>query len=262
VVSEKAVECALGRRSIEEGRIVSIGKTYAAQIRDETGKFGAWFPNAEVAVGDYGTVEGPVFEKLARLDDVQGTAAPAKATYDFNINADRAINADAKAVADAGATSGSALLEVKFHKEVAVSFSAPDGVITRVGDLLALGRRLIDLGEEWKQREHYVVIEVVTVPRATILISQNAGAEMKFEVGAKTPINPQVMANLDVASSLRVSKGVSTKIIGEGPLTPLFRLAHLKSRLFAYPEIKVYRGPGEVAPEQLEITQNHYLEIY
>jgi hypothetical protein len=240
---------------------MAVDEMYAEQIRSQTGKFAAWLPNAEVAIGDYGTVKGPLFEKLARLDDVQGTPAPGKATYDFDIHADRQINVDANATADAGVTSGNALLEVKFHREAAVSFSAPDGVITRVGDLLALGRRLIDLTEQWK-RKYYVVIEVVTVPKATILVSQNAGAEMKFEVGAKTPISPQVMANLDVGTSLRMSKGVSTKIVGEGPLTPLFRLAYLKSRLFDEPEIKVYRGPGESTPERLEITKDHFLEIY
>lgn len=243
---------------------MSIDKTYAAQIRDQTGMFAAWFPNAEIAIGDYGTVNGPLFEKLARLASVPATPAPAKATYDFNINADRAINVDAKAMADAGVTSGNALLEVKFHKQAAVSFSAPDGVINRVADLLKLGRRLIDLEQsaQWKRKDYFIVFEVVTVPIATILVSQNAGAEIKFEVGAKTPINPQVMANLDTTSSLKMSKGVSTKIIGEGPLTPLFRLAFLKSRFLDDPEIKVYRGPSEAGPEQVEISNEHYLEIY
>src|SRR5437667_9267783 len=131
--------------------MMSIDKTYAAQIRDETGKFAAWFPNAAIAIGDYGTVKGPLFEKLARLDDVRGTPALGKATFDFSINADRAINADATVAADAGVTSGNALLEVKFNKQAAVSFSAPDAVITQVCDLLALGRRLIDLEERWKR---------------------------------------------------------------------------------------------------------------
>jgi hypothetical protein len=242
---------------------MSIEKTYAAQIRNETGKFATWFPAAEVAIGDYGTVSGPLFEKLNRLSGLQASAAPAKATYDFNINADRAINLDAKAAADAGVTSGNALLEVKFHKEVAVSFSGPDGVITRVDDLLALGRQLLSLqqSDDWKS-SYYIVIEVVTFPKATILVSQSAGAEIKFEVEAKTPINPQLMANLDTQGSLKISKGVSTKIIGEGPLTPLFRLAYLKSRLFGDDEIKVYRGPGEAAPEQVDVTDEHYLELY
>jgi len=241
-----------------------IDQVFAAQIREQTGLFAAWLPNSEIAIGDYGTVNGARFEKLARLSGVQATPAPGKATYDFNVNADRAINVDAKALADAGVSSGKALLEVKFQKEAAMSFSAPDGEITRVGDLLNLGRRLIDLDRsaQWKRKDYFIVMEVVTVSKATILVSQNAGAEIKFEVGAETPINPQVMANLDAASSLKVSKGVGTKIIGEGPLTPLFRLAHLKSRLFDDPEIKVYRAGAAALPERLEISADHYLEIY
>jgi hypothetical protein len=241
-----------------------IDETYAEQIRDKTGMFAAWFPNAEIAIGDYGTVNGPLFEKLAHMDDVAAKPAPAKATYDFSIHADRAINADAKATADVGVESGNALLEVKFHTEAAVSFSAPDAVITRVGDLLALGQRLVamDQSGQW-QRKYFIVFEVITVPKATILVSQNSGAEMKWEVGANTPINPQVMANLDASSSLKVSKGVTTKIIGEGPLTPLFRLAYLKSHLFDDPEIKVRRrGRARDDLEQIEISKEHYLELY
>src|SRR5947199_9932232 len=62
----------------EEGCFMSIEKTYAAQIRNETGKFATWFPAAEVAIGDYGTVSGPLFEKLNRLSGLQASAAPAK----------------------------------------------------------------------------------------------------------------------------------------------------------------------------------------
>jgi hypothetical protein len=232
-------------------------------MRDKTGMFAAWFPNAAIAIGDYGTVKGPLFAKLAHLEDVDAKSAPAKAAYDISINADLAINTDAKAAADAGVSSGKALLEVKFHTAAAVSFSAPDAVITSVWDLLALGQRLVALDEagQW-QRKYFIVIEVVTVSKATILVSQDAGAEMKFEVEAKTPINPQVMANLDASGSLKMSKGVSTKIIGDGPLTPLFRLARLRSRLFDDPEISVYRGRGQVAPEVLKISGEHYLELY
>jgi hypothetical protein len=242
---------------------MSIDVTYATQIRNETGKFAAWFPNAHIRIGDYGTVSGPLFQRLSHLDDVASSYGPAKAAFDFNINADRSINVDAKAAADAGVTKGNVLLEVSFHSEAAVSFSAPDATISTVDDLVALGQRLVGLGgDKWKRRDYYIVCEVVTAPRATILIAQKAGAEMKFEVTANTPINPTVMANLDSNSSLRVHKGVNTKIVGEGPLTPLFRLAHLKSHLFKEPEIRIYRGAGEAAPEKIYIDEIHYLEIY
>jgi len=243
-----------------------LADTYIAHVHEHTRLLATWLPNAQRTIGDYGTLVetggGPDFEKLARLDGIQASPSPATTTYDFTVDADRLINASASAAADAGVTSGKALLEVKFHNADALSFSAPDGVITRVDDLIALGERLITLQAQnlWDWR-YCIVIEVVTVPKVTILIAQKAGAEIKFEVDGNTPINPHLLANLDATSSLKVSKGVSGKIIGEGPLTPLYRVAYLKSRFFKGPEIKVYRGHQATPPEQFPLSGDHYLEL-
>ena len=241
-----------------------IDQLYASNIRAQVGLFAAWLPNAEIKIGHYGPLNGALFQPMNQLMGLYAQPGPAKATYDFTIAADRAINTQTKALADAGVTQGNVLLEVQFHKEAAVSFSAPDGIITRVADIRALGEKLAAMlkAGDWN-RKHAIVVEVVTTPKGTIIASETAGAEVKFEVAAKTPISPQVMADLDEASSLRVYKGVGAKVIGEGPLTPLFRLAFLQKRLFRDPTIS-FRGPeGEEAHhERVEIGAEEVLEIY
>ena len=241
-----------------------IDQLYASNIRMQVGLFAAWLPNAEIKIGHYGPLNGALFQPMNQLMGLYAQPGPAKATYDFTIAADRAINTQTKALADAGVTQGNVLLEVQFHKEAAVSFSAPDGIITRVADIRALGEKLAAMlkAGDWN-RKHAIVVEVVTTPKGTIIVSETAGAEVKFEVAAKTPISPQVMADLDEASSLRVYKGVGAKVIGEGPLTPLFRLAFLQKRLFRDPTIS-FRGPeGEEAHhERVEIGAEEVLEIY
>jgi hypothetical protein len=243
---------------------MAIDQEYASQIRKEIGIFAAWLPNALIEIGQYGQLQGALFQPQRQLKGLYAKPNPAKATYDFTIHADRAINTDAKALVQAGVTSGNALLEVSFQKEAAVTFSAPDCEIKRVDDLRALGEKLIAMKEAGSfQKDDCIVVEVVTAPKATIIASLKSGAEVKFEVGAKTPISAQVMANLDEASSLKISKGVGAKVIGEGPLTPLFRLAFLKSHLLSSPTI-AFRGPkGElVEGEKVQVTDSEYLEIY
>jgi hypothetical protein len=241
-----------------------IDQLYASNIRAQVGLFAAWLPNADIRIGHYGSLNGALFQPLRQLKGLYAEPAPSKATYDFNIAADRTINTKTAALADAGVTSGNVLLEVHFEKEAAVSFSAPDAVITRVTDIRGLGEKLVGMMKlgDW-DRKHAIVVEVITAPKATILASETAGAAVKFEVGAHTPISPQVMADLDESSSLRFHKGVAAKVIGEGPITPLFRLAFLQRRLFRDPTIS-FRGPAgeEVQPERVEIDNDETLEIY
>jgi len=241
---------------------MSIEQQYASQVREQIGLFATWLPNERIDIGQYGPVNGALFRPEKRLTGVHASPAPATATYDFTINADRAINTEAKALADAGVTSGNVLLEVHFQKEAAVTFSAPDAVVTRVDDLRALGEKLLALKSagEWR-RGDAIVVEVVTVPRATIIASQKSGAEVKFEVAAHTPVSAGVMATLNESNSLRISKGVGAKVIGEGPLTPLFRLAFLKSHLFKDPTLD-YRLGAQPAPPRVELTAEDYLEVY
>jgi hypothetical protein len=245
--------------------LMSIDQLYAKAIRDQTGLFATWLPNAEIKIGHYGTIKGALFQPLNQLNELDATPSPATANYDFTIHADRSINTEAKALAEAGVSSGNVLLEVSFHKESAVTFSAPDGVITRVDNIQALGERLVSMLNvgDW-HRENSIVVEIVTAPQATIIASLESGAQVKFEVAAKTPVSGNVMAKLDESTSLRVSKGVGVKIVGTGPVTPLFRLAFLKSRLLRDPKI-VFRDSEGVAvkPTQVvKISEEHSLEIY
>jgi hypothetical protein len=242
-----------------------IGQLYVSQMHDRVGFFATWPLNQEIKIGHYGPMKGKLFQPFAQLRGLVAQEAPGKATHDYTISADRLLNAQAKALADAGVTQGNALLEVHFHSEAAVTFSAPESVVTRVSDIKALGERLVEMlhGESWN-RKHGIVVEVTTAPMATIIASEKAGAEVKFEVAANTPVSPQVMANLDEETQLRTYRGVGAKSIGKGPVTPLFRLAFLKRRFLRDPEI-VVRGPAgeEVKPsEVVEVGEDETMEVY
>jgi hypothetical protein len=62
-------------------------------------------------------------------------------------------------------------------------------------------------------------------------------------------------------ASMLLSRGVGVKIVGEGPLTPLFRLAFLRTHLFRPPGIQ-FRGAPEAPQERVEVSDEHYLEVY
>ncbi len=243
---------------------MAIDELYASEIRKKTGLFATWVPNTPLQIGHYGSMRGALFQPMAQLAGLKTVAGTGTASYDFTINATRKINTNASALADAGLSKGKALLEISFEKEAGVSFSAPDTRVTRVDDILALGQQLVGMLNQgnWNV-DHGIVVEVITAVRATIITSIKSGAEVRFAVEANTPVNGNIMANLSAATSLLVEKGVGAKIIGEGPLNPLFRLAYLKTHLFSDPDIR-YRGPAgdEVPQEEVKLSDKYSLVTY
>jgi hypothetical protein len=225
---------------------------YGSSIRRETSLFANWPPNAPREIGDYGRVNGALFEFFGRLDPEETEAlgkreGPSPAGYDVMIKSSRSLNSHLSAKAKASVGDGKALLEFKFSSEEGIVFAAPSIKITEITSMAALGRILNERRREgnWIM-DHAVVVQVSAAESATILLSNQADAGMEFEIAADAPVNAQLVAKLDAGVSLVSSHGVGIKIIGEGPLTPLFKLASLKRRILGDPRI-VYRealAPG------------------
>jgi len=223
---------------------------YGSSIRRETSLFANWPPNAPREIGDFGRLNGALFEFFGRLDHEEIEAlgkreGPSPADYDVMIKSSRSLKSQLSA--EANVADGKALLEFKFSSEEGIVFAAPSIKITEITDMAALGRVLNKRRREgsWIM-DHAVVVQVSAAENATILLSNQAGAGMEFEVAADAPVNAQLVAKLDAGVSLVSSHGVGIKIIGEGPLTPLFKLASLKRRILGDPKI-VYRealAPG------------------
>jgi hypothetical protein len=227
---------------------------YGSSIRRETSFFANWPPNGPREIGDYGRVNGALFEFFGHLDPAEIEAlgkreGPSPAGYDIMINSTRSLNTHLSAGADANLGQGKALLEIKFSSEEGVVFAAPSIKITEITSMAALGRILNERRRDgnWNM-DHAVVVQVSAAESATILLSDRADAGIEFEVAADAPVNALLVAKLDAGMSLIDSHGVGIKIIGEGPLTPLFKLARLKRRILGDPAI-VYREAPEPHPD-------------
>ena len=151
------------------------------------------------------------------------------------------LNSHLSAEAKAKVGKGKALLEIKFSSEEGIVFVAPSIKITEITSMAALGRILNErrLEGNWSM-DLAVIVQVSAAESATILLSNQASAGMDFEVAADARVSAQLVAKLDAGASLVNSRGVGMKIVGEGPLTPLFKLAYLKRRILGDPKI-VYR---------------------
>lgn len=239
---------------------------YGDSIKDETSLFANWPPNSPREIGDYGRVNGSLFEFFGRLTSKEIKAlgsreGPSAASYDIMIKSTRSLNARLSAEAEARVADGKALLEIKFSSDQGVVFAAPAVSISEITSMEALGHLLKErrVKGNWEM-DYAVVVQVSNAESATILLSNQEGAGIDFEVDADVPVNAQLMAKLDAGTSVVDSRGVGMKIIGEGPLTPLFKLARLKRRIIGDPKI-VYRDA--LAPDAIhEIDEEFVLAVY
>lgn len=242
-----------------------IAQRYGSVIRQQMERFATWTPQATVTVGDYGPLNGALFDKMNNLGPLKSTTSPGVAGYDLTFGAKRSFNFNAEARAKYNIAEGKALLEVGFSTESALMFSTPDAVVTRVDDIEALGRQLVDRYRDgnW-DLAHGIVVEVTKVSKATILLSEKSNATANFSVEANTPLSAAAMANLNANTSLVDTEGVGVKVVGEGPLTPLFRLAFLRKVFLHDPKIEIrgFTNFTESAQEQHKIAEERYLEVY
>jgi hypothetical protein len=234
---------------------------YGASIRKETTLFANWPPNAPRALGDFGRINGALFEFFGQLEpkEIKGIGSrdsPSPVGYDIMIKSTRSVSAHLSAEAKAKVADGKALLEIKFPSEDGVVFVAPSVTIAEITNLQALGRTLTErLRDDNWDVDHAVVVQVSKADSATILLSNQEGAGIDFEVAANAPVNAQLVSKLDAGASVINSRGVGIKIIGEGPLTPLFKLASLRRRIFGDPKIVYREALAPKAPHDLEIHE-------
>ena len=234
---------------------------YGSSIRRETSLFANWPPNAPRKIGDYGRVNGTLFEFFGRLDPEEIEAlgmreSPSSASYDVMIKSSRSLNSHLSAEATTNVGDGKALLEIKFSSEEGIVFAVPSIKITEITSMAALGRVLNERRREGNWiTDHAVVVQVSVAESATILLSNQAGAGMEFEIAADAPANAQLVAKLDAGASLISSHGVGIKIIGEGPLTPLFKLASLKRRIRGDRKIVYREALGSGTDDELDVYE-------
>lgn len=240
---------------------------YARRMRRETKLHAAWPPDLALGLGAFGPMDKAIFEPIGELEAdemaaLDTTASANDFAYDIQINSERRLNADLKAVAEAGVANGKALLEIGFSSEQGFLFAAPRTRNRRFSNFASLGRLLTERLErgDWNLA-HHIVVQVTTADRATVILSANKVGRVAFEVDGKAPVDADLVASLDGKAGLVTMSGVGMRFIGGGPVTPLFRLAQLRRRWIGQPEVK-YRDAVDEASEVHPVNEDFELALY
>jgi hypothetical protein len=248
---------------------MGIADNYAEQVRNQTRLQANWEPHIPREIGDFGPVRNGLFDYYGQLDpdEIQALgqrSSAASADVDFMVQANRGLNAKAGAAAQAGVATGKALLEINFTSANGISFTALEVTIHQVTNLRALGKALNKRRREnnWDM-DHCVVVQINRAAKATIILSEEKNAQLGFEVAANAPVNQQLIGNLDAKTSLLSFRGIGYKIIGDGPITPLFRLACLKRKWWRSDTEVKYRSamPEEDGASIVEIDDDEHVFV-
>jgi hypothetical protein len=243
---------------------------YCESIRRETSLFANWPPDAPRKIGDFGRVQGAMFQFMGSLDPEEIEAlgsreSASRSNYDIMIKSSRSMGAGVSAGAKvAKVAKGKAVLRIKFDSADGVVFAAPSVRITEIASLEVLGRTLKERMLEGNWDPAYaVVVQISVADRATVILSSQSGASMDFEVDANAPVNAELVAELNAGASQLSSQGVGINIVGHGPITPLFKLAFLQRRILGGSKI-AYRdavAPGEQDVDVHDVDEEHVLVL-
>jgi hypothetical protein len=229
----------------------------------------AWLPGTQFTVGDFGTLNGYVFEKVGTLDELnlKYYAETETDPTSLSISSESGVAVSFKAagetnpsfayigVADAG-------LKIEFGAQGAFILQAPEIFASEMGDRLSLGRRIIAAFSRgiW-EKDWLVVTRLLKATSATVLISKSSNASL--ELTAKANLSG-VVADLgaaDAGVTIKYQRGDTINMIGGKNVTPLFQLSRLKSSFFSAPKL-VTKSLRASDPSLADLTPSRVRDVW
>ncbi len=233
---------------------MSISKQYTQELQDKTNYSATWLPTIQVSVGDIGRIEQYQYQPLTSLEKLgvpfQVTAGQVQA--DFEYSSSGAVSLGFKAAGQAPLP-GSALtlaeagVHIHFSRENAVVFRAAGCASTVIANRGELEEEIIRRYKagEWK-KEWVVLMEVVSAASATILIASGSGASLDLRAAGQLSAAHFNLADVQAGIQVAQEANIATKIIAASRLTPLFKAAGIRQRIFR-PDVIVRGSQSDLA---------------
>lgn len=206
-------------------------------------------PGAPLELGDIGILKNNEFTKVSGLknEGIEFEIEDDITKSDLEHATNGAVSITTKLSGSIPAA-GSVLADVdagftvEFSQQNAILFKANGTVIPRIDDQIKLGREIISRYQQGKWDKDWVVItELVKADSSTIIISSSANGKVELKAKANITAAKLDIADADLNLECTFSKDLSTKIISEQGLTPLFKISRIKSRLFLPPVVRARR---------------------
>lgn len=217
--------------------MAQIHHLYTKEIYDNLQYRPTWLPGTPLSLGTVGLIEDGIFRPVTSLDqlkipftamlDVERDSIDYSSKSGVSISFKGAGEANPKFEAITKASAG-ALIE--FSRSGAILLQLRGVANHRIADQPALYKELLRsvvIGDENQWQRNWVAItEVVRAESATIVISNSANS--KLELKASGSVAPTSLVDVSADLSVARESQVSTKVIAESGLTPLYRGVRVK----------------------------------
>ena len=241
-------------------------KKYTRELKKQFGYLATWLPGTPIELGDVGILRKNRFTKISNLSDfeIQFEIESDETKADIEHSSKGAVSLTTKASGTATPQESvlaevDAGITVEFSKDNAILFKANGTTSPSIKDQAALGEKIIELYKKGKwDKDWAVVTEVVNSDSATILISSSSNGKIELKAKGEVEAAKLDIADAEIGFELLYSKDVSTKVIAETALTPLFKVSKLKSRKFVPTKFKTHEihSMDLITPEDAKIDEN------
>jgi hypothetical protein len=205
----------------------------------------AWLPATHFAIGDIGTLNGSVFEKVGSLDNLKLKyyAETDSDPSPLDISSESGVSVSFKAAGETNPSfehiaSGEAGVKVEFGEEGAFILQAPETFASEMGDRLNLRRQIIDAFNKGTWDKNWLVItHLLNAKSATVLICKSKNASLELTAKATLSAVVAALGATDAGIAIKFKQGDALSVIGGKNLTPLFQLSRLKTSFFSDPKL-------------------------
>lgn len=218
--------------------------------------YAAWPPNAPLKLGDFGYLNGAVFQRKSHLStygiEWKTRRGTGESTYSLTSGFGTNVTLLGKGdVAPGGITLAKALAEVSFSSAGSVFFNAAGCTVDEIENEIELGRSILNLfaQRQWND-DWWVVTRLIHAKSTTVAVSESAEAGLSLEAASDQPYVDLANAELKLVAKRR--KDVSNVIVSETGLTPLVALSRVRKKLLGSPVFKMAGGEPEDTMESRE----------
>jgi hypothetical protein len=235
---------------------MSVAETYCQDLSRKLRLLATWPPGSPMTVGRIGRfLANKVFDPETSLssygisvnvEDSPGGSGVLSYTsagvIGFGIAAGGKVPDLTSGLVDAEAT-----VTISFGREHSIVFRASGLRYRTMQDQPKMARKVAYLLKrgEWG-RDWHIVTQVVEADSASILISQTSSAEVELALGASANVNGIDLLGVDLKPRVVRQTEMSTIMVNEGGLVPLFKAKRVKRTLFGNVKLKAGFGPADI----------------
>lgn len=221
----------------------------------------AWLPGTRFAIGDIGTLNGYLFEKVGTLDELnlKYYAETDNDPSPLDITSESGVAVSFKAAGETNSSfahvgAAEAGLKIEFGSQGAFILQAPETFDSEMGDRLNLRRQIIGAFNKgiW-EKDWLVITRLVKATSATVLISKSSNAALELTAKANLSGAVAALGTANAGITVKHQQGDTVSMIGGRNVTPLFQLSRLKTSFFAAPKFET-RSLRANDPSLAELT--------